>query len=86
MGMGILICLLNLVIDAVIALFIVWAVSYILSFFGFPMLSFPPNPENRFVTLILFAIGLILFINFLICAFGGGHPPIPPFYTGGYLH
>ena len=88
--MAILVCLLNLVIWAMIILFILWIVTLVLSMFipGVPLLvPFPGSPAaaggSRVLSLLYLAIGLILLINFLICAFGGGQETLlPPIWTG----
>jgi|HubBroStandDraft_6_1064221.scaffolds.fasta_scaffold4314997_1 hypothetical protein len=87
--MAILVCLLNLVIWAMIILFVLWIVTVVLSMFipGVPTLvPFPGQPAaggGRVLSLLYLAIGLILLINFLICAIGGGHTLLPPIWTGG---
>jgi hypothetical protein len=82
--MLLLACLLNLVLYAVIALFVLWVVGYIMSFFmpGFPSL-FPLSgtPQPRMLALVYFLIGLVLLINFLMCAMSsGGHEVLPPLW------
>lgn len=90
--MPILVCLLNLVIWAMIVLFILWIVTLVLSMFipGVPMLTpwpgAPAGGDSRVLGLLYLAIGLILLINFLICAFGGGQTLLPPLWTGGMEH
>jgi hypothetical protein len=88
--MMILVCLLNLVIWAMIILFVLWIVTLVLSMFipGVPTLvpfpGSPPAGASRVLSLLYLAIGLILLISFLICAFGGEHATLlPPIWTGG---
>ena len=69
-------CLINLIFYAIIALFVLWIVSYIIGMFipGVPTLV-PLSAEpsaGRIVTLVYLLVGLILLLNFLLCAFGGG--------------
>lgn len=84
--MNILECLVNLVFYAIIALAVLWVVSYVLSMFGFPGIW--PNAQNPpaspIINLIYLLIGLILLSNFVICAWGGSgmHPLLPPIWTG----
>ena len=84
--MLLLTCLVNLVFYAIIALFVLWIVSYVIGMFipGTPTLvPLQPNGGNRVVTLVYLLVGLILLLNFLMCAFGGGHGGIlPPIWTG----
>ena len=81
--MMILVCLLNLVIWAMIILFVLWVVTLVLSMF-IPVPGSPPAGASRVLSLLYLAIGLILLINFLICAFGGEHATLlPPIWTGG---
>jgi hypothetical protein len=82
--MLLLTCLVNLVFYAIIALFVLWVLSYVLSMFGFPGVwpGAGNPPAGPVVSLVYLLIGLILLLNFLICAFGGGHPILPPIWTG----
>lgn len=83
-----LVCLLNLIFYAIIALFVLWIVGLVIGMFipSFP--SLVPNPGqpagSRVITLIYLFVGLVLLINFLMCAFGGGevHPLLPPLWNG----
>jgi len=79
-------CLLNLVLYAAIAIFVLAVLGFVLSFFipGFPQIvPYPgsPPPQNTFISLIYLFIGLVLLINFLICAFSGSeHMLLPPLW------
>jgi hypothetical protein len=77
--MLLLTCLVNLVFYAIIALFTLWLLGYILGMFipGFPGL-WPGTPGTPIVSLVYLLIGLILLLNFLICFMGGGHGGILP--------
>lgn len=78
-------CLVNLVFYAIIALFVLWVLSYVLSMFGFPGLwpASAAPPGGPVVSLVYLLIGLILLLNFIICVWGGGaHPILPPLWTG----
>ena len=87
--MHVLVCLLNLVFYAMIALFVLWVVGLVLGMFIPGINIWPTNPPagpNRVLSLLYLFIGLILLINFLLCAFGGGGTILPPLWTGGYMH
>ena len=77
-------CLVNLVFYAIIALFVLWVLSYVLSLFGFPGANLWPAPGSAspIVSLVYLLIGLILLLNFVVCVWGGGaHPILPPLWT-----
>jgi hypothetical protein len=90
--MMLLVCLLNLIFYAIICLFVLWVLGLILGMFipGFP--TFGPNfgqpaaaSPGRAISLVYLLIGIVLLINFLLCAFGGGgHELLPPLWNGGY--
>jgi hypothetical protein len=89
--MLLLVCLLNLIFYAIICLFVLWVLGLILGMFipGFPsfapMFGQPAGGPNRAISLVYLLIGIILLINFLLCAFGGGgHELLPPLWNGGY--
>ena len=79
-------CLVNLVFYAIIALFFLWVIGYVLGMFipGFPGLWPGTAPGYPMVSLVYLLIGLILLLDFLMCAWGGGaHTILPPLWTGG---
>lgn len=88
--MMLLVCLLNLIFYAIIILFVLWVLSLVIGMFipGIAMFPVPGNPAvqpGRVLTLVYLLIGIVLLINFLLCAFGGGgHELLPPLWNGGY--
>jgi len=76
-------CLVNLVFWAIIALFVLWIVGFVIGMFipGFGL--WPGQPSgSRAITLVYLLVGLILLLNFLLCAMGnGGHAILPPLWN-----
>jgi hypothetical protein len=87
--MMLLACLANLIINVLILVFVMWALQLILGFLwpGGPALvpwGYAPGQQpNRFVSAVYVLVGMLLLINFLMCALGDG-ALIPPLYHGGY--
>lgn len=78
-------CLLNLIFYAIIALFVLWVVGLVVGMFipgvpGLLPIGQPAGSPNRVITLVYLFIGLILLINFLMCAMGEGQGLLPPLY------
>ena len=79
-------CLINFVLLAACALLALWIVTLVMSFFipGIPVLvPFPGQaPMPAGVSLVYLAVGLILFLNLILCVMSGGsHEMIPMLWT-----
>jgi hypothetical protein len=87
---GVLYCLLNLLLWALIVLFALFILSVIFGWFipGIPTLApWNQSPDaGGILSKVYFVVGVFLLINFILCCLGHGQGGfLPPLLTGGRM-